>query len=151
MSGLRKRTINFILRKKMDTTTLKSRHNSVSETYEDSVNKINHWHKRIAIILIFGAAISLFVFVNFFFISPPHSTNIVLEHYHSSMDIFIVGCLSVIVAIYCGLRGREIQASEEVSENDELINEQKRMAGFSLSLFLVSDVIIIFSSSPLWH
>lgn len=135
----------------MDITTLKSSHNTVSETYEDSVNNINHWHKRITIILIFGVAISVFVFVNFFFISPPHNTNNVPAHLRSSMDIFIVGCLSVIGAIYFGLLGREIHVSEEVSENDELINQQKRMAGLTLGLFLVSDIIIIFSSSPFWH
>ena len=133
----------------MHTATFKSSNDPVS--FDGSITKIDHWHKQITMILIFGVAISVIVFANFFFISPPHNTNNTIEHLRSSMDSFLIGCLFVLGAVYFGLRGREIQPSEEGSKNMILINQQKRMAGFSLGLFLVSGVIILFLSSPLWH
>ena len=139
------------LSKDMDTATLKSGDNVVLGTYEDSGNTIDRWHKRNEIILILGTVISLFVFVNFFLISPPYASSNSLTHLRSSMDSFIIGCLCVIVAIYCGVLARKMRANEVGSENDKLINRQKRMALFSVCLFLASDLIIISLSSPFWH
>jgi hypothetical protein len=95
----------------------------------------------------------LFVFINFFFLSPPINTNTgdVVVHFRSGMEGFIIACLFAVGAVYYGLLGRNVHAGEEVGENDELILQQKRMSAFSLGLFLTSDVIIIFLSSPLWH
>ncbi|MDP4219786.1 MAG: hypothetical protein Q8916_09405 [Bacteroidota bacterium] len=135
----------------MDTTISRSNQSAPSPTYEDSANRINLWHKRIGLILVLGVVISLLVLANFFFISPPHSTSNTAAHLRSSLESFLIGCLAIVGALYFGLTGRNIVASEEVSENDELIHEQKRLAGFSLGLFLVSDTIIILLSSPFWH
>jgi hypothetical protein len=89
-----------------------------------------------------------------------------VEHSHSGWVNLEIATFCALGAIICGWLGRRVRAfdlpapaealsehdyelalketSEGIGENDELINQQKRMAAFSLCLFLATDLMLIF-------
>jgi hypothetical protein len=131
----------------MDTATVELSYNGVLKVYEASVNTINFWRKRIAIILILGIiTISLVVLGRalFFHSTPQYTEGLNLfRQTHTFWEDFEITFIAFIGAVICGLLGRKIHPSEEIEENDELISQQKSLAAFSLALFLVSDVMLI--------
>jgi len=132
----------------MDITISKSAYNAPPETREDSIHQINFWRKRITIILILGTIILLVVLANFFFLSPPKNIKGLysVRSFRSDMESFLFGCACPVGAVICAFMGRQIRPSEEINENNELIQQQKRWPTFSLGLFLVSDVMLILLS-----
>ena len=156
----------------MDATTQSSPYESALEAYDASLNKINFWRKRSTLILISGIASIVLTIVAkalFYPIQKYQYTQGVdlFTRTHSGWVNLEISCFCAIGAIICGWLGRgkpafnsfpttpEISSQqdydltlkdvgEEIGENDELANQQKRFAAYSVGLFLTTDLLLLF-------
>ena len=150
-----------------------SRYTEAAKSYEVSIHTIHSWRKKILLILIAGIiTISAVLAIRAVFYPPiqqyyqSDSISLTVRTYHRAWENFEIMCFAFVGAILSGIIGARLHATndlpvepetqsehdfevalettmEEISENDELISRQKRLASTCFGLFLALDVLLL--------